>query len=189
MNQKATDSSVAYLLYRFKSKTNRTYIVMVESYPNDFYAVKFYPKNHAGQKDKYNTITNVGESVKPIVYTCVSIMLDIARKEPFSSFGFLGSNTMHFAEKTFTTKNKVSPCLSHKRKLKKEKESLKNTQRYRIYHRIVSTLISQTEFEHYDNDDISCFALFRRDSLSKNSRYKDDIIKYFKTNYKEAFAS
>lgn len=189
MKEKATDSSVAYLLYRFKSaKTNRQYYIIVEEHPDDFYAVKFHPRKFTG-KNKYNTITNIGEAVRPIVYTCVSVMLDIAINCPLASFGFIGSNTKKFSENNFIKECKVNETLATRRKKEKENEDLKLTQRYRIYHRIVSTLISQKEFFHQENEDISCFALFRHSKIQSNPSYIDNTIDYFRDNYEDIFFS
>lgn len=64
-------------LYRFKSsKSNLTYIVRVEIYPQHIYAVKFYLKNHSDSPNKYRLMTNTYEP-RRIINTCINIMISL----------------------------------------------------------------------------------------------------------------
>ncbi len=72
---------VPELLYTFfSSKTHKTYYVHVEEYPNHFYGVKFHLKDHKKNPHKYNIQTNYHEA-RPVIYTCIKIMLDINAKD------------------------------------------------------------------------------------------------------------
>ena len=64
-------------LYTFKStKSNLWYIVLVEQYKYDVFAVKFYPKKWSNSKLKYQLLTGTNEPRK-IINTCINVMLSI----------------------------------------------------------------------------------------------------------------
>lgn len=108
------------LLYRFKSsKSKLVYIVRVEEYEHNIYAVKFYQKNHSLSKNKYRIMTNTNEP-RRIINTCINIMLSVYQMNPKASFGFIGSNG--FGEDVYCTK------------------------RYRVYSKIIATYFSDKHF-------------------------------------------
>ena len=78
-------------LYSFKSpKTNMRYIAEVEHYKSDLYAIKFYLKVHQNSKDRFTVLTNLHEA-RPVIYTCIAILIDIYRQNNKASFAFIGS--------------------------------------------------------------------------------------------------
>ena len=84
------DGLLSISLYRFKStKSNLVYIVRVEQYKCNIYAVKFYQKSHRLSPNR-------------IINTCINIMLSIYKENPKASFGFIGANG--FNEDTVCTK-------------------------------------------------------------------------------------
>lgn len=97
------------------------YIVRVERYKYDVYAVKFYQKSHQLSKNKYRLMTNTNEP-RRIINTCVNIMLSIYEANKNASFGFIGSNGIG--------------------------ESVCCTKRYRVYSRLMATYFSEKLFYH-----------------------------------------
>lgn len=79
------------LLYSFRSsKSHQWYWVWVEAYEHDMYAVKFHLKAHRDSPNKYTIMTGLCEP-RPVINTCVNIMLQIASTNPKASFGFVGA--------------------------------------------------------------------------------------------------
>ena len=122
-------------LYSFDStKTNHTYWVWVEVYCEHFYAVKFHLKEHRDSPRKYNLLTGLNE-VRPVVNTCIMILREIAEKDPLSSFGFIGANS--------------------------EGESIVDTKRFRVYHRLINTYFGNETFRHYFFPYFSAYVMLR----------------------------
>ena len=53
----------------------------VEVYKHDVYAVKFHLKAHRNSPYKYSLMTGLNEP-RPVVNTCIAIMLEIAKQNP-----------------------------------------------------------------------------------------------------------
>lgn len=66
------------------------YIAEVEHYNLDLYAIKFYLKSHQNSKDKFTVLTNLHEA-RPVIYTCIAILIDIFHQNNKASFAFIGS--------------------------------------------------------------------------------------------------
>lgn len=108
------DGLLQVKLYRFKStKSKITYIVRVEKYMYNIYAVKFYPKKYKDSKNKYRIATNTFEP-RRIINTCINIMLSIYKEDTMASFGFIGANGLN-------------------------ENSTNCTKRYRVYSKIMAT--------------------------------------------------
>lgn len=145
------------LLYRFKStKSNLVYIVRVEEYEYNIYAVKFYQKSHSLSKNKYRIMTNTNEP-RRIINTCVNIMLTVYQKNKKASFGFVGANG--FDEDTSYTK------------------------RYRVYSRIIATYFSDEHFYHKENIEKSAYMLINNISLKENPDLVEQIESFFIEQY------
>lgn len=169
-----TNSQPAKELYCFKSpKSNQTYWVWIEKYPYNFFAVKFHLKNHRHCHRKYNRLTHLYEA-KPVIMTCIDIMLEINRREQSSSFGFLGANTI--TEQTDRRKSKKNEVLLYI-------EPKENTKRYKVYKRIMITFFSDEVFEHKYNEEKSTYLLVRKSEISKNSNLIENIVDHFTNNY------
>ena len=144
-------------LYTFKStKSHQWYWAWVEVYENHFYAIKFHLKTHKYSSHKYNIMTGLWEA-RPVINTCMYIMLDIARKDPRSSFGFIGANT--------------------------EGESTIFTKRFKVYSRIVATYFTKEVFEHKMIIEKSAYMLVRRSELEANPGLVDELNQKFKILY------
>lgn len=151
------DATVPCLLYHFRSiKTHQWYIVRVEEYPNHFYGIKFYLKTDAHCPNKYNRLTGLNEA-RPVIRTCIAILLDIAEKDIRSSFGFIGANI--------------------------EGESNYETKRFRVYRRILTSYFSQEVFEHYQIIAQSAYAMVRKTELNTYPNLIEQISAYFSDNY------
>ena len=141
---KSYDKGILYVdIYRFKStKSNLTYMVRVERYDYNMYAVKFYQKNHRNSDKKYQLLSNTFEP-RRILYTIMNIMYDIYQENPRASFGFIGAN-----------------C---------ENEDIANTKRYRVYRKLVATQVSEKMFIHTRNEDKSTCMIINRKELEEHS--------------------
>lgn len=145
------------LLYRFKStKSNLVYIVRVEEYEYNIYAVKFYQKSHSLSKNKYRIMTNTNEP-RRIINTCVNIMLTVYQKNKKASFGFVGANGFD--------------------------EDISDTKRYRVYSRIIATYFSDEHFYHKENIEKSAYMLINNISLKENPDLVEQIESFFVEQY------
>ncbi len=145
------------LLYRFKSfKSKFVYIVRVEEYEYDIYAVKFYQKNHSLSKDKYRIMTNTNEP-RRIINTCINIMLSIYQRNPKASFGFIGSNGIG--------------------------EDIYCTKRYRVYSKIIATYFSDRYFYHKENIEKSAYMLINNAALKESPDLVSRIETFFIEQY------
>lgn len=145
------------LLYRFKStKSNLVYIVRVEEYKYNVYAVKFYQKSHSLSKNKYRIMTNTNEP-RRIINTCINIMLKIYENNNKASFGFIGANGFN--------------------------ENICCTKRYRVYSKIIATYFSDEYFYHKENINKSAYMLINNISLSENPNLVEQIELFFIEQY------
>jgi hypothetical protein len=88
-------------------------------------------------------------------------MLEINGKDNTSSFGFIGSHT----------------------ESARKRESKENTQRYRIYKRIMVTYFSELHFKHVTNVDKSAYMLIRQTELAKVPDLTEKLETLFTDNY------
>lgn len=142
--------------YKFKSiKSNLWYIVLVEQYEHNVFAIKFYPKKWSNSKRKYQLLTGTNEPRK-IINTCINVMLSIYEENPDASFGFVGANRID--------------------------ESPNETKRYKVYSTIVATYFSNEFFFHKENKEKSAYLLINNKSLSNNPTLVKKIEDFFKNN-------
>lgn len=155
---KSYDHGILYIdIYRFKStKSNLTYMVRVERYEYNMYAVKFYQKNHRHSDKKYQLMSNTFEP-RRILYTVMDIMLGILNENNRASFGFIGAN-----------------C---------ENESTENTKRYRVYNTLVATKVSNEIFKHVEDRKTSAYMLVNRKELEEHPDLIEKIEKTFAELY------
>ena len=145
-------------LYRFKStKSKITYIVRVEKYMYNIYAVKFYPKKYKDSKNKYRIATNTFEP-RRIINTCINIMLSIYKEDTMASFGFIGANGLN-------------------------ENSTNCTKRYRVYSKIMATYFSSERFYHKENKKKSAYMLINKKSLHKDENLISKIESFFMEQY------
>ena len=145
------------LLYTFKSsKSHQWYWVWVEVYKHDMYAIKFHLKAHRNSPNKYSIMTGLNEP-RPVVNTCIAIMLEVAAVNPRASFGFIGAAT--------------------------ETESEVNTKRFRFYKRLMATYFSKAEFRHFGDTEKSTYILIRYQELEAHPTLIEDIQESFKATF------
>lgn len=118
---------ISTLVYVFKNRKNFVYIVLVEHYKNDVYAIKFFQKNHSDSKQRYLIKTNQFDA-RRIIKTCVDIGKHVLDGNPLASFVFIGSPTIEEASR--------------------EQNKLDNTKRYRVYKNYASFYFSSESFIH-----------------------------------------
>lgn len=141
--------------YGFRSSlTNKEYRVLIDELDGPLLVIKFYLKNDAGDKKKYNKLSNLGEP-RNIVYTCTSILNnEFLERDRSFSVGFIGSN-----------------CVN---------ESVANTKRFCFYKKIIANLISPDRFNQYEDENSSVFLLIPKDVDESNPSLLQDIINMFK---------
>ena len=170
---KGAEYPVRLLFYKFKStKTKKTYHVHVEIHPYNFFGIKFFLKDHKNEKDKFCISTNLNEP-RPVIYTCINIMLDILKDNPRATFGFIGSRT-----------KKQIIWIGKEKKIVRVKEELEeNTKRLRVYRMILLTFIKQDVFEHIIDEEKSTYILANKKSIKDDNELLNKIENYFVSNF------
>lgn len=132
-------------VYWFENKNGTRYVVNLEQYSGELYALKFHLYRDLKNKKRYSVITNEGRP-QTILRTCLDILIEHHKENPFASyiiFGIAGEN---------------------------EEQSL--TRRYLIYKRILQNLISPVEFEHRCAESYSAYLLLNRNYFGKQELLK-----------------
>lgn len=127
-------------VYWFENKTGTRYVVNLEQYFGDLYALKFHLYQDLKNKKRYSVITKEGRP-QPILRTCLDILIEHHKANPFASyiiFGIAGENEQQLA-----------------------------TRRYKLYKRILENLISPVEFEHRCAESYSAYLLLNRNYSDK----------------------
>jgi len=112
--------------YSFKSPKHR-YLVEIEHYIKNIYVIQYFPIIHKNNPRKYMLLTNEHQC-RPIVGTCIRILLDILSKNELATFGFIGSNT-------------YNPETG-------QEESMNETQRWKVYRHAMESRIGVETFSH-----------------------------------------
>lgn len=108
-------------IFVFISDNHKKYIVWLEEYKHNMFIVKFHLKCHNKSDDRYNRMTKFND-VSKVLRTCIDIMVEIYRANPYSSFGFAGANMID--------------------------EELPENKRYRVYRAIMKRFFSTKYFWH-----------------------------------------
>jgi hypothetical protein len=120
------------------------------------YAVKFHLKADKNSQYKYNRLTGLNEA-RPVINTCIAIMLEIYKANKRASFGFIASNMPD--------------------------ESENETKRFRVYKRIMATYFSYVHFEHIEIKEKSAYMMICRTELEKDRDLIQKIEYFFSDNY------
>jgi hypothetical protein len=87
---KKSDLSLPHLvsntIYRFKAR-KRHYLVFIQLYNNNLFAVKFCDRHHKEDRTAYTHIYNDFDAFK-IITTCLYIIQDFLNANPQASFGY-----------------------------------------------------------------------------------------------------
>lgn len=135
--------------YIFRTEREK-YHIEVEEYLFNIFIMKFYPSRLKKHPRRFNILT--GEhKMSHIVATCIQLILQILKKNPMASFGFLGSHTF-----------------DAKRQFEESKEC---TKRFKVYRYAVYSLIGEEYFSHFMEERNSTYLLV-------NNKHEDvDLIR------------
>lgn len=128
--------------FLFKGKQKCQYMVRVQEFSYYFCAVKFHlARDQFKGKEKYKILTRFNDAPR-VIRTCVNIMIEMYKQNPYRSFGFIGENS--------------------------EKENKTNTKRFRIYKRVMENFFSPEKFFHFSDVNSSCYLLINKDNPDKD---------------------
>ena len=122
-------------LFTFRAFNRQRCMVLVEEYPHDVFALKFYLKAHAHSPYKYQLLTGF-QDVPRIVRTCIEIFRYFFQENEEAFFCFLGSNLVS--------------------------ETLAETKRYRLYSKVMQNFFSPLLFEHRIMPDKSLYLMLNK---------------------------
>lgn len=128
-------------LYTFKGKGNHRYLIRVEEYTHYLHALKFHLKAHSDSPNKYNLVTNYND-MTACVRTCINVMLEIYKNNPYASFSFIGANSID--------------------------EPKARTKRFNIYERLMKNFFSDVHFTHLIVEKESLYLLLNNNDKSKH---------------------
>ncbi len=148
-SKKIGDDTLIEHIYAFRGKTKKRYIVIVEEYHYFVHIVKFCLQERKIYSNRFNHLTNLNECSR-VLTTIGHIMRDVYKKNPYASFGFIGSNLPD--------------------------EAKENTKRFRLYSKVVSQVISPIAFEHRLSLKHSAYLLINRDNHEENLLNKINIM-------------
>jgi hypothetical protein len=146
--KKVRDSSghLSTHIFTFRSDQNGLkYVINIEEYDEELFAIKFYPKCLKRSDYRYNKIINKGDVIN-VLMTCVSIVPHILSKNKNASFGFVGSRTID-SRRVFV-------------------ESYNENKRYRIYSELIKQVIGGRTFVHIEYEKISGYLLINKNFRS-----------------------
>lgn len=153
-------------LWSFKSrKSNKRYIVEVEGFENEFYGIKFFWKGVEKSVNRYSMLTNDYEP-RTIVRTCIEVMLEYYRKNPFVSFGFVAAPDL---EKDICGKN-LNP-----------KEG---SRRFRFYKRMMLNLFGPNTFLQAADATNTIYLMINKKKLDAREVTIGDIENMLNQTYK-----
>lgn len=147
--------------YKFVTSRNTLYHVNVEQYKNDIYIVKFFPKKYKGSDNKYFILTYEYDARK-IIYTCITIALDIYGNDSNASFGFIGAPTL---------------------KEKEREKILEETKRFKAYRYFATFFFNPLHFTHITNKNYSTYLLLNNKKTAMNPNYQKKVIDMFEKYY------
>lgn len=141
-------------LFKFRNLKRRPYLLRIEEYPNRLFMVKFHTAKMERSYKKYTFKTNDYEAPQ-ILATCLKVVLDVYRKNPEASFGFIGEAY--------------------------EDEATRKTKKYRIYAQIMKNYFSENDFVHSTDLDLSFYILINKQN--DTVAYKDEVNHLLNTHY------
>ena len=131
-------------------KSNKRYIIEVEGFENEFFGLKFYWKGVEKSKNRYSLLTDDYEP-RRIIRSCIEIMLEYYRKNPFISFGFVAAPDLEkdLVGKSFDQKN--------------------GSRRFRFYQRMMITLFGPETFLQVSDTTHTIYLMVNRQQLIQNN--------------------
>ena len=160
--------------FTFKSGiVNQQYIVEILTLKHNIYIAQFYLKNHRLSGKRFNLLLDDSrKNSKHVLYvlnTVTNICLEIHKRNPKASFGFMGAPT---SKESNPKKNKanINPD-----------RTIRNTKRHRIYSLYVKRYFSPETFTHIVFEQSSCYLLQNNSNLEINvslsNDYHNELIK------------
>lgn len=134
---KSRDVFLIKHIFVFVSEHHKKYIVWLEEYPYNIFIIKFHLKCHNKADDKYSRLTNFGDATK-VLRTCIDIMVEMYKSNPYSSFGFMGANMVN--------------------------EDIPENKRYRVYRAIMKNFFPTKNFWHNQNIHKNLYFLINKDN-------------------------
>lgn len=146
--------------FSFKDKSKLPYVVDVEVYCHNLYAIKFYVKKHAQSPYKFCEMTG-RRCARSIIHTCIQIGIDLWEKDRLASFCFIGAPTID----------------------EYKSAGYNNTKRFRAYGRSARFLLSPDTFDHKEEVGRSSYFLINKKHKETRPQLMDDILLMFESNY------
>jgi hypothetical protein len=132
-------------IFCFISENYKKYIVEVEEYEHTMFILKFHLKCHNHADDKYSKMTKY-KDVNRVLRTCIDIMIEMYKKNPYSSFGFMGANMAN--------------------------EEISNNKRFRVYKGIMERFFSPKRFIHKQKVKKNLYFLINKDNTEPDLEKK-----------------
>ncbi len=140
-------------LYKFKTRFDRVYFIIVEVFKLNVYAIKFHLRIHKNLSNKYQIEINDGDAFR-ILSTCIDMARIILSEDELASFGFIGQNSI--GEKLF------------------------KTQRYRVYSNLAKRYFNPKNFSHNKDENNSIYFLGNcKNKLLDVSEVNKTITEYY----------
>jgi len=147
-------------LFKFRTDDGEVYHIKVDRYEMDLFMVKFYSKLHENNPFKYNILLNHYKASRVLAICYKVINQFFIRRFEFGSFGFIGAPSL-FRDGSMELKRR--------------------TKRFRIYSYMVSSFHGLKSFEHFKDDNLSAYLIFR--NSSHKERQKELAFRLFAEYY------
>lgn len=66
-------------IYRFRGRFNHTYLIRVEEYQHNVFAIKFHLKAHSSSENKYNLTTKFYDAPR-VLSTTIGVMVELFKQ-------------------------------------------------------------------------------------------------------------
>ena len=155
------DLSFRRYTFHFKSRKNHTYLVYVDEFEAyHLCIIKFFLKAHQLSERKFQLMTKNNEAAS-LITTCLAIMWQFYKENPYRSFGFIGMNS--------------------------EGEEQERTKRFRIYSKVMARKFSPHEFKHLIYPRKSAYLMLNIHAVETNTQLLSDIETFFDKHYENLF--
>lgn len=162
-------------IYRFKNDFGDIYLVEVFFYDFNVYAIKFFLKKHRLSNSRYNMVYPKTFASKKgrktgnfnflkVLNTISHISLQIVKRDPLASFGFLGAPKESELDSNKNAANINADC------------TVGNTKRYIVYNNYVSRYYDPKQFEYISSNTSSIMLL--RNNKNATALTKEVAEKY-----------
>jgi len=157
-NEEDASFHIKTFIYRVKTSKGN-YIMHVEEYINNFYAIKFYPVRFKRHPDKFNIIVKNG-ALQVVIGTCLRILLEFFLTNPDASFGFIATPTI------------VEDFIEDK----------SNNQRYRIYKQVMQNFFGDQTFAHFADIKTSAYLM-----VNKSCHSVTDLVREMQEKFSDMY--